>query len=243
MPKMDLKSVTAGLVAGIVIGTFSVAAYTASNPITAYQDNRFGFVFDGGERKFLEGGLSTIVYNDRSYVAVTFLAENMGATVKWNDASKTINIDTPKKIVEVEKIVEVCPVEPITQKNYNSLPQTYVDKNLRVDITSFDRNKDEINSNFYLAVENKGQDPWQIELFETRFIADDGKTYSTKGVPVGKYNTRFYDDIRKDEEISGYVTVASIPETVKGGLLQITIRKNTIENDRIVMEFPIKVNQ
>lgn len=238
------KGVILGFIAGTVVSSVGLMAYGNSMPISAFEDNRIGYVFGESERKLPNGDFTTVVYKDRTYVPVSFLTDNLGGRAIWDHETRTVIIDVPEKvvevgkIVEVEKIIEVCPEETA---NYRGLPQSFVNNDIRLDVTLFSRNKGELSSDFYISFENKGGDIWQVDLYQTEFISN-GKTYSLRGVPTNRIDTRFFNDIRSKETLDGYVTVSNIPEDVNNGILKIVARSNVPGVQPVEMTFPIKLN-
>lgn len=234
------RSMAVGLVAGLLIGSGGMYVYSSPQPIDAYRDDSYGFRFNGGDKVTLSGDFTTVVYKDRSYVPVRFISDNLGAKLTWDEATKTITMDAPEKVVEkiVEKIVEK-PVEKETE--YRGFPQAYVAQDIRLDMTMFRRNADRSSSQFYLSFENKGSTPWQISVLTAKFIGDNGKTYDALNIP-NDIDQRLYNNINKDKTVEGYLAVSAIPDEVKKGTLQFTIFPNDGSGKKTELSFPVKLD-
>lgn len=84
------KQLIAGVIIGSVVASTGVAA--ANQKITAYLSD-IDFTFDG-VRKDVPSGFSVLNYDGRTYVPARFVAEELGATVDWNNDTRTVVIKT-----------------------------------------------------------------------------------------------------------------------------------------------------
>jgi len=139
---------------------FAVVLFAGKNifalgmKVQAYLCDDYKIEVDGVEVK-VPDGMRILNYIDRTYTPARLIAEEMGGTVKWDEASKTIKITKPKpKIVEkvIEKEVEV-PVESKNNNYYQSLPVKLNKKDFSLEITGINI-KDNLTY-VYIDAENK----------------------------------------------------------------------------------------
>jgi hypothetical protein len=84
-----LKKFVLGLMCGI--GLTATTAVYAADTIQAYLFPA-KFVFNGQDKE-LDSEYTTLNYNGHAYVPIRFIAENMGATVGYDDELKKITVD------------------------------------------------------------------------------------------------------------------------------------------------------
>lgn len=90
---MKYKQLVIGLVLGSMITGAGAAAASQSTAISAFLKDGITFKFNGEEKK-LEDGYSVLNYKNSTYVPARFVAEELGATVKWDNKTQTISIDS-----------------------------------------------------------------------------------------------------------------------------------------------------
>ena len=95
--------------AAIIFGSKNI--FALGQKVYAYFCDDYKIEINGLELKLMDG-TRILNYGDRTYLSVRNISEALGATVKWDEANKTISINKPKpeeKIVEkiVEKVVDV----------------------------------------------------------------------------------------------------------------------------------------
>lgn len=195
-----------GMVIGIVV-SLSVQAFAAANieKIQAYVNHKMSFEFNG-EKKELPDGYEVLVYKDRSYVPARFVAENLGATVDWNDSTKVISLKADKSNNSTDKGSTDNNEDKKSQIEYKSLPQTQESINCRVSIvTSF---KDDNNNVPKLAIylKNKGKNVIEYDQMAATFTAN-GRTYETEGADAIYIDGRLYKSLKEDEEVDAYIPI------------------------------------
>ncbi|MBD3920424.1 hypothetical protein H8B09_16805 [Paenibacillus sp. PR3] len=90
---MKYKQLVIGVLLGSMITGAGAAAASQSTAISAFLKDGITFKFNGEEKK-LEDGYSVLNYKNSTYVPARFVAEELGATVKWDNKTQTISIDS-----------------------------------------------------------------------------------------------------------------------------------------------------
>ena len=199
------KHLLIGLVVGMLVASGGqIFAANAIEKIEAYINHDMTFTFDG-EKKALPDDYEVLVYKDRSYVPVRFVAENLGATIDWNDTAKVIAITSAK---------QETPSKPETPDNvdkavYKALPIFKQNENLKVSANMY--GEDSKGDRVWFTVENKTDKPIQLNQMSTKIVAD-GKSYSMDSKQAVDFDKRWYNDLKKDEEVEGYIL---LPTAIK----------------------------
>jgi Copper amine oxidase N-terminal domain. len=90
---MKYKQLVIGVLLGSMITGAGAAAASQSTTITAFLKDGILFKFNGEEKK-LEDGYSVLNYKNSTYVPARFVAEELGATVTWDNKTQTISINS-----------------------------------------------------------------------------------------------------------------------------------------------------
>lgn len=108
-----MKKFVLGLICGI--GLSATTAVCASDTIQAYLFP-VKFVFNGQDKE-LDSEYTTLNYNGHAYVPIRFVAENMGALVKYEDITKTVSIvDTNSIILRDMDLNDLTSMDPEIKK-------------------------------------------------------------------------------------------------------------------------------
>jgi hypothetical protein len=237
---MKFKSMVAGFIMGsLCMGTVSV--FAEGNLVSATVSNVL-FKFDGKAKTVSSDyEAPALVYQDRVYVPARFIAEALGAKVEWQGYNNTINITSPEPIIkEVVKTVEV--VKEPEQKNtdYKQLPITETTLDYEVNI------QEVITANhytrIYLDVKNKIDKPLLLQQNNT-VVKVDGVNYSMEDVDYIYKDNRWYDDIRKDGHMQGYITISEIPKNSKDMQLSVQLEYNDGSKQTKTLDFNIKLSE
>lgn len=88
------KFVVGFVVGGLLLGSIGVYADSALKQITAYQNSDIKVTVNGSavDLSSAEGTMYPIVYDGHSYVSAKAVAEALGASVKWNSDTQTVEI-------------------------------------------------------------------------------------------------------------------------------------------------------
>ena len=209
------------LTLGIAMGLFlsmglQVFAGSALEKIEAYINNAVTFTIDKKNMELPEG-YEVLTYNNRTYVPIRFIAENLGAEVEWNEVNKNINITSESR----------------TQKylgDYKELPTYKENKNYKLEVVMF--SKDDFGPIMYLKFENKTDTPMQLDQMATTvtFNEKEYKLSKTKDLEVDK---RWYQDVHKDDVLEGYIRLPEELdyEAIEDFILTLKLRTNGSETN------------
>lgn len=232
--KNNCKSFIAGMLIGSI--SFGTLGVYALNKITAYEDGYYMYKFNG---KVLDmpKDMTNIVYNDRSYVPVRFITEALGATVNWNEKEKIIDINLPKP--EPEKIeVQVPVLVPCEQQdNYRELPVDVEEKDFRFTITGIANDNNE--TRVFITIENKGIDPIEFNSLDT-VLTVGAKDYLAKDVPFSMIDNRWFQHIKEDEKVQGYILFNKIDDGNKNITMNLNFTKNNYKIEKIKKKVQFK---
>lgn len=196
------KHLLIGLVVGMLVASGGqIFAANAIEKIEAYINHDMTFTFDG-EKKMLPDDYKVLVYKDRLYVPVRFVAENLGASIDWNDTTKVIAITSAK---------QETPSNPDASDNtiYKDLPIFKQNESLKVSADMY--GEDSKGDRVWFTVENKTDNPVQLHQMSTKIIAD-GKVYSMDTKQAIDFDKRWYNDLKKDKEVEGFIL---LPTAIK----------------------------
>ena len=234
--KQKFRYVLLGIVIGMVImATGTAFTYQSKSVVAQLVDDITLFIDD----KLLEmpEEYQILAYNGRTYLPVRFIAESLNAEVNWNEASRKISIKTKECQVEDKQVNDEKKVdEKQPSVIFKQIPQSIHLHNMDVSVTLSTR--DNNLTRIYLRVENKQQIPIQLLLSEVEAIVD-GKTYRLIDSPSFQWDTRWYNDILRDETRVGYLTFSRIPEDKKEMSLNFAIKYNDGSNNRENFNFNI----
>ena len=224
-----------GLAIGLIFA-FSIQAFAAPvlQKIEAYINPGITFQFDG-VKKELSSDYRVLIYQDRTYVPVRFVAENLGATVAWDSQTQ--------KITVTSAAINVTPDMPKADDAvYTKLP--YYTSTLKYNFTASVLMKDTEGYKVFCTLENKGDYPIQLDQTATKIVVD-GKEFFMTEVAVQNLDKRWFSDIAKDKKTEGYIQLPKAiydyaPEKIH---LEVKIRTNTAnakEPETVIVNFPVK---
>lgn len=128
----NFKSLFMGIIIGALItGSISVYALTGTKPIEVIYNN-IKITLDG---KVVNMDVEPFQYEGRTFVPVKFVSEALGANVKWNAETKTVEI---KQIAHQDPISKVLPnptPSPAPTLTPTTTPQITESKEIIVYIT------------------------------------------------------------------------------------------------------------
>lgn len=239
------KMLIIGVVLGSVITISSNASAAVSNYVSVLMDNSISFKFDG-QRKALSEEYTVLLYNGRTYVPARFIAEELNATVSWDEATRTVGIEREKQLEPAPILPEVeekdkekeekeIPSKEKEKANikYEKLPVTKYYNDMTITATAVAKNTD--GTRVYITIENKKETPLRIVQSQSRAIVEQTE-YAASKMSSSTFDTRWYSDIREDEIVEGYITVPTIPEETKEMQLFFTVFKNNEKQERIEVE-------
>lgn len=238
---MNLKNIR-HLMLGILIGAMvmmSAQGFAAQQGMTvsALLVNHFTIEFDG-IAKALPKGYNILLYEGRTYVPARFIAEELGAEVGWNESEKTVEITLPKPEPKPEPKEDPAQ-EEVDSKSYKKLPITR--RYQHMDITATAYIADGSDRRLFVSLENKSDIPIQLRQFEVEVVAD-GQAYPMSEVNVFRMDARWFNDVRGDETLEGYIALpSSIPKDAEKMSLRIPVKNNDALGVQTVVEFDISL--
>lgn len=246
-----VKHITAGIIIGAICTTSIGALASSSTLVNAWLTENVAFKFND-EYKTVPEEYKVFIYEDRTYVPVRFVAENLGATVDWDESSRTVKLSTPELKPSEEKEIEEENTEKENnleesdieeskenlqpERNYTKLPQTKTYKDMVVVATLV--TQDDNYTRVYLSIENKGNIPLQLVLSEMEATVD-GEKYTINNTPTHVWDIKWYHDINNDETRDGYVTLPTFNDEKKEMNLKLTILYNDGSQKKEELEFDI----
>lgn len=247
---------------GIIIGisiTHTDIVSAASNIVSVFLSPHITYTVNGINKEVPEDS-TTLIYGNRVYVPARFIAEALGGQVEWDEKSKTIGLKSPapeyiyieketdeEKETEIEKETkEELEEESKEEKeekestkdidDFNKLPLFYEDTSMKIEITNifFDNNQTRV----YIVLTNKLDKP--IQLDQSTIVAKvNEKEYKVSDAPSIYRNNIWYNDIRSEETMSGYITLPVINEDEPGMEIEFTIFENDVFQKTYTPSFEI----
>lgn len=245
-----------GILIGLIIGGGGFVFADTAAKVSAVIANHVSFQFDG-KNVPIPAEYTVLNYQGRIYVPARFVAENLGAEVTWDAVTNRILFESPKL---------ECPEPPVQEpgdqedpkkpdpsdkdrddedkdvsKRYSKLPMSAVKDKIWVYVSGITVDKDDKVTWIYVEVENKGSANVQLDQRATTILTD-GKTYYQKDVrAVYDTDPHWYNDIREDEKVSGFIKMPLPEKGEKWGDMTLTlkVRKNDGSGDVLEFDFDI----
>lgn len=213
------KTLMAGLAAGILL---SMTVQAFGTPLVRLVEARinpdYHITFDG-EKKDMPDGYDILVYKDRTYVPARYVAEELGATVKWHEDTKEIEIVRPQ--VPTGPCVEQPGEEP-SKDNYNEFPVAKETEDYRLSAFMYTKDSNTGDQRLWFRLKNKGDSPIQLDQAAT-IIEESNKTYGMDMRQAADFDKRWYNDIAKDDTVEGYVLLPDAIRQPKYLKIQMTV--------------------
>lgn len=234
-----------GILVGVMI-TGVVAAQT-NLQVSAFLDNGISVIFNG-QQKTLPSDMDIIIYNNRTYTPARFIAEELGAEVGWDPISRSVMITWEEP--EVTEPVEPEPVdeeedetEEVTRPrgDYREVPITKITSDVIVGLTNITFNDND--TWFYFDVEGRLNQPIQFDQRSAKLTVN-GTTYLQPEVKniVNPIDTRWFNDIREDERVSGWIKFGAYDEDeVDYMILEVDYVINDGSQRRTTLKFEIEL--
>jgi hypothetical protein len=228
------------------------------------------FQFDGqGEE--MPAGYTVLLYENRTYVPARFVAEQLGASVGWDQANKIVRINTKPcaecQILQKEKQVldkkveeqdeEIKALEEKIKRLEGAAGEekpdaegqpsgNYLELPLAKVLPAFNIRvtglfKDDNNTRVYLELENKKTVPLQLLQAKTTAIVD-GEVYKTSDILHFTLDQIWYHNIDHEKIETGYVMLPPVPKDAKMMLLELTFLFNDAKQETMTEKFYIKLD-
>lgn len=227
---MKFKSAIFGFIAGAVTVATLGTAIGADTVVVGTLKPNISFKIDGNITK-APHSMTPINYNGYTYVPVRYISEMLGCNVEWNAYGDMVIVDFPedriKEVVrEVEKIVYVDSSDKVDGTVYKTLPVRLVTSDAEINVKGITRDDVLNTTKVMLKVKNTESENRNIQLDQDRCVLiADGKEYNLTE-RVSYTDSRWYNNIRSDEEVEGYLTFDLVPEDVKEFTLKLVTTKN-----------------
>lgn len=246
------------LVGGIVIGAMIATGGTAfaNSSVAPVITNWVKFKFNG-EAKNLPSGYTVINYEGHTYVPARFIAEELGADVKWDVNSNTVLIDeqevkqpttseeTPsqpeKPDVNNEETQSQDETKETPSTTFEELPVSKTLNGVSVEIYEIDQSDYE-NTMLYFRVKNTNDSPMQF-IQSSGYLEADGKKYEHTGVnsnTTGWKDSTWFTDLNEDDDNEGYIMIKKVPNDIKEGTVHVEVLQNDRTQKITTYEFDIK---
>ncbi|WZL73581.1 copper amine oxidase N-terminal domain-containing protein [Clostridiaceae bacterium 35-E11] len=229
------------MITGIIIGSMVSAggAVFAESPSVVFARimNAIQFEFNG-EIKEISKEYTVLNYKDRTYVPARFIAENLGAEVKWDEKTNTISMVTKQEKERNEKEDEK--ETEIPKIDYGKLPMKQRINDIWVEITGITIKEEDKVAWVYLEVENEAGAPIMVDQRRTRIIANE-KTYKQEDThDAHPYDKRWFNNVKEDEKVTGFI---KMPIWERGEEWEdITLILKIIQNDGSQKETEVEFN-
>ena len=226
----NMKMLVIGFAAGAAC-MLTTSVIAANTDVTAKLSNDILFKINGT----VVGSPSdqpVLNYNDRVYVPIRFVAEQLNCEVNWDIPSRQVVVESPEpevKIVEKEVIKEV-PVyvdkddAPDGEVVYSKLPVKKNTSDYKIEITGISRKESDKSTKVFVSIENKGEYPIQLVQRDSVFVVD-GEEIEMNSL-YNSWDMNWYNDIQPDDTYEGYLNFEIIPEDYDKMDLTLTIRTN-----------------
>ena len=231
---------SAGLVTGVFMGSVFLAQAAPLQAVTAYLADDVQFTFDGSNVQ-LPYGYTALTYEGRTYVPARFVAESLGASVDWDELSRTVSF-TSKECPTVEEDEDEDDSNDDKDKptiKYKNLPTkeaVFTDCDVTVNSVLSDNKRTMV----YVELENDDfDDPVMLDQSKSVAIVDD-EEYKTEDLAAGFWDYKWYDDVHKDDSIEGYIAFPKMPKDTDRMSLSLTFVKNDASQEERVVDFDIK---
>lgn len=228
------------IVGGLLLSGGNVLANNSSLPsVTNWVKYKFN-----GEEKQLSSEYTTLNYEGHTYVPARFIAEELGAEVDWDDNTKTV-------LINKETVIQECPECPQQQeqkeekveKDYEALPVSKTIDGVRVEIYSVEQTHE--YTKFYLTVKNTTENLIQLNQEAGSLKTDENELYEHKDIKGSLLywkDVAWFNDIREDDEVEGYIMVPHIPDEIKQGEFYIEVVENGLQPKVLKYNFDVKWN-
>lgn len=244
----------------IVISTLNVSY--ASDRITAISDRDYRVIIKDTMVDLPED-MTYLNYEDRVYVPLRFVSENMGLVVQYKGGKDIVISDTTENrlkesnyINQIESLKST--VKELREENANLIHKFNTEKPqetyYRLPITHRDKDRD-FTIELYNVVEEHSSDKTTQLYFNVKnnsnyavyirtlsmVLEVDGKEYNARYNPVSMISPALYATLYPEFEKNVFVSMEMIPEDTKKANL--TFEYEWIDKDEVVtVTMPIKLN-
>lgn len=251
-----------GFVAGVMVGAMAmvaVPAFADGESISALIDNSIQLMIDN-EMKTMPDDYKVLNVEGRTYLPSRYVAEQLGATVEWNEGSRLVRITSPAPKV-VEKVVEVpVEVEKIvyvdkdtgdtidtnkptdSSKTYRSLPQGETQKHVQLNVEAINNINDAFDvgaTRVRIKFTNDSvQDYITVDYYNAVLIAGGQEYKASKAMPDHVDQKLAGEGIAPDSDYTGFISFPRVNDTsIKDFTIKVPVRLKTNETLNFEIDF------
>jgi len=230
---------------GLLVGVFltgSGAAFGAAL-VSAELASDVVYYFNGRYIP-MPAGYNSLLFGNRLYVPARFVSEMLGATVEWDATRRSVKITAATPVPDPTPVPIPTPT-PVPNPSivYQPLPLTKVYADKEVSITYLHATDPTLPvASIGVKFKNKEDIPLMIEQFATTVTDAQGKVYRLSTKNSGYIDTRWYTDIRKDEEIEGRLSLDVLPANAKELQVKIVVIQNDANQKKEEIEFNVRLD-
>lgn len=218
-----LIAITLGMLMGITSLT-----YAAPKVVETYLQNDFLIKVDG-EFKYHPEGLKPLVYENRTYLPASFIAQLLGATTTFDSTTKTVNINSnaenalsqdkideyENKINELESKIKKLEESNVVNSNYTKMPARLSQNGYSLTLEGLAIRDDGNDGRLYFNLKNEDVDTGiKIESMST-VIESDGKKYQASSKFQENVNPKLFQWISRNDSLQTYIPFSDFPEDEK----------------------------
>ena len=245
----------------LLLTQVTAVAFAADQTVTAKQLGNVIYQIDSQQVTPGGDGLP-LMYNNRMYVPIRLISENMGATVGWEQDTRVLMVSSKPATVVTAAAVQVTSsaivAPPCVQTTGSGVtvpaissfalpPVRYTSADYEISVTNCfkDQNYFYVNLNFKNKADND-QIKFQIEQSKC-YLVINGNSYYLKDTPSGVWSQKWYNDILRDNsdnggsngEQNGYLTFKNPPKSDLTGNMEVHIF--VLQNDSAQKESEITI--
>ncbi|WP_417204498.1 stalk domain-containing protein [Acetoanaerobium sticklandii] len=212
---------------GLFVG-LSTFSYATPKVVEAYLQNDF-LIKVNGEFKYHPEGLKPLVYQNRTYLPASYIAQLLGANTTFDSDTKTVSINSnPDVGIEQEKIKEyeekikileekIEKLESSTSANsdYTKLPARIAQNGYKLTLEGLSIREEGNDGRLYFTLENEDADTGvKIDAMST-IIETNTDKYEASFQFQENLDRDLFKWIRRNEELKTYIPFSKLPEDDK----------------------------
>lgn len=218
-----LMAITIGLLLGLTSFT-----YAAPKVVEAYLQNDFVIKVDGEFKNHPEG-LKPLVYENRTYLPASFIAQLLGASTTFDSGTKTVNIvskpqsnldqtkidEYENKIKELEEKIKKLETSSKVTSDYVKFPSRITQDGYQLTLEGLSVRDDGRDGRLYFKLKNDDVDTGiKIDSMATTIEAD-GKTYKASAMMQENLDRKLFTWVQRTKELETFIPFSDFPKEDK----------------------------
>lgn len=209
---------------GILIGLSSIT-YAAPKLVEAYLQNDF-LIKVNGEFKYHPEGLKPLVYENRTYLPASFIAQLLGASTTYDNSTKTVSISTlpvtqidsdervafENKIKELEERIKELESSTSETSNYTKLPARLSQSGYKFTLEGLTVRENGRDGRLHFTLKNEDADTGVKINSMITTIEANGKKYTASALYQENLDMDLFKWIRKNEQLQTFIPFSNLPE-------------------------------